>query len=643
MPDKKQSWVEKQKRGNESSNPLIFPLRQSPSKEDLQTLGTYPLATANVNTEESITNIRQNIDKQTFFNKNSEMTQNQHNKFEIIANINSLNIVTPNGKFGQNTYTKTFELLKEYSILDKQSKIKITPSQLILSKEEYKKIINKLKKYGLENGFDIESNFSINSNGEIVDIDYPNGESYIYITKSSEKFNDGGDVNDIDKKMIYDSIRRLVYEDRFKETAMVPIDEVWQYREFDRKNEPIKGDDYLDKIKSVIKKDGFTKPLKLSIDGLLIDGNHRIAAAKELGLKYVPVKMSLSPAGVNKHLAKGIDGYFRNQFNHIWNDKEYIEKLKDGGEVKQKDYSFSKDLLEKLKTSKNDLYFKRIQFNTVGISSFEIKDYGYKVDNYLLTTRAIYPFDSSIKLSSTKADHVKFKEEIYNSLSEKIKFSEKSEKSAKEGFDFYKDLEKNKVYAKDVKSGDIFYKYQIKGNEIVGSIKFQIENEDSEYIDGLVLDFEGEIVEYDSLEKNEIIREIIRGYAYGELNTNKYAKGGNISLQEREELYEKWKDKVNMTASELRSFYNSKEGKEAGLSKAEADKLGIKSGRESARWILKMKETPIHQWTPEMIDWASRQISFISRMSGVRGKLYKNDKPTRKLTALKIWGHNPEK
>ena len=43
-------------------------------------------------------------------------------------------------------------------------------------------------------------------------------------------------------------------------------------------------------------------------------------------------------------------------------------------------------------------------------------------------------------------------------------------------------------------------------------------------------------------------------------------------------------------------------------------------------------------------EWANKQISFISRMKGAKGPL-RDDKgePTRKLLALKIWGHNPEK
>jgi hypothetical protein len=121
----------------------------------------------------------------------------------------------------------------------------------------------------------------------------------------------------------------------------------------------------------------------------------------------------------------------------------------------------------------------------------------------------------------------------------------------------------------------------------------------------------------------------------------RFEKGGEIN---HEETYKKWKSLVNMSKGELENFYNSEEGKEAGLSSEKANELGIHSGRESARWIMKMKDTPHKDWTPKMWEWAKRQISFISRMSGNKGGLY-DDKgnKTRKHTSLLIWGHNPEK
>lgn len=108
--------------------------------------------------------------------------------------------------------------------------------------------------------------------------------------------------------------------------------------------------------------------------------------------------------------------------------------------------------------------------------------------------------------------------------------------------------------------------------------------------------------------------------------------------------YDKWKKLVNMSKSELEKFYNSKDGKEAGLTPSQAKENGIHSGRESARWIIKMKDTAMSNWTPTMWEWAKRQNSFISRMSAARGALYDDKKnKTRKHTSLLIWGHNPEK
>ena len=99
-----------------------------------------------------------------------------------------------------------------------------------------------------------------------------------------------------------------------------------------------------------------------------------------------------------------------------------------------------------------------------------------------------------------------------------------------------------------------------------------------------------------------------------------------------------------MSFSELEKYYNSEKGKESGLTASEAKKEGINSGRQSAKWILKMKKTKKEDWTPEMWRWANKQISFISRMKGNKGPL-KDDKGelTRKAMSLLIWGHDPFK
>lgn len=122
-----------------------------------------------------------------------------------------------------------------------------------------------------------------------------------------------------------------------------------------------------------------------------------------------------------------------------------------------------------------------------------------------------------------------------------------------------------------------------------------------------------------------------------------------IDPSKKKKVWCKWKKLVNMERDELKKFIDSDEGVSAGLSREKAMELGIKSGRESARWLLKMipkGKTFDHaneNWTPKMWEWAQRQNSFNSRMIGVKGPLYDDGKKTRKHLALLIWGHNPEK
>jgi hypothetical protein len=117
----------------------------------------------------------------------------------------------------------------------------------------------------------------------------------------------------------------------------------------------------------------------------------------------------------------------------------------------------------------------------------------------------------------------------------------------------------------------------------------------------------------------------------------------------RQALYARWRQLVNMSAKSLDNWLNHQlelakkdPKKHPGMKQNEAAKLGINTGRQSAKWIMRMKQTAVKDWTPEMWRWAGKQVSFISRMKGVAGPLYdENGEPTRKLLALKVWGHNP--
>lgn len=119
--------------------------------------------------------------------------------------------------------------------------------------------------------------------------------------------------------------------------------------------------------------------------------------------------------------------------------------------------------------------------------------------------------------------------------------------------------------------------------------------------------------------------------------------------EEQDAVYKEWSKLVNMGPKELENFIDSDEGGEAGLSRKEAGKAGsggkkITSGRDSARAIVRMLKRKKTDWTANDWKWAKKQINFINRMKGAKGKMREPDgTPTRKLLALKIWGHNPEK
>jgi hypothetical protein len=49
-------------------------------------------------------------------------------------------------------------------------------------------------------------------------------------------------------------------------------------------------------------------------------------------------------------------------------------------------------------------------------------------------------------------------------------------------------------------------------------------------------------------------------------------------------------------------------------------------------------------WSDNDWKWAGKQVNFINRMKGAQGGMRdEKGRPTRKLLALKVWGHNPEK
>jgi hypothetical protein len=127
-----------------------------------------------------------------------------------------------------------------------------------------------------------------------------------------------------------------------------------------------------------------------------------------------------------------------------------------------------------------------------------------------------------------------------------------------------------------------------------------------------------------------------------------------MTQQEKMSVYKTWKELVNMSATEILEFATSPEGKAAGLPKAEAQKKGIRSGRDSALALIRMIPkgrglvAALENWTPAEWRWAKAQVSFIKRMRGMRSRMVgnpfeRNGSKTRWLSSLLIWGHDPRK
>ena len=112
-----------------------------------------------------------------------------------------------------------------------------------------------------------------------------------------------------------------------------------------------------------------------------------------------------------------------------------------------------------------------------------------------------------------------------------------------------------------------------------------------------------------------------------------------------DEAWKKWRSLVNMTLKELEAFQKTEEGKEA---------LSSENAKESFHFLLKMiptgssYESAEKNWTPLMWKWCKKQNSYISRMRSMRKRMIGNpftrdEKMTKWLKMLLIWGHDPRK
>lgn len=104
------------------------------------------------------------------------------------------------------------------------------------------------------------------------------------------------------------SINLESYEDV---AELVPISELIKIREFDRRTQPKwdkeDSDENIETLKNLFLTNGITRPLIIDYSQsekriLLVEGNHRLNAAIELGLKYMPCRVVRTTRPFPKHI-----------------------------------------------------------------------------------------------------------------------------------------------------------------------------------------------------------------------------------------------------------------------------------------------------------------------------------------------------
>jgi hypothetical protein len=148
----------------------------------------------------------------------------------------------------------------------------------------------------------------------------------------------------------------------------VPVEYLDKIKEFDRTKQPLLSREEYEKLKADIKVNGIKEPLMIYYyqqenTVILAEGNHRLAIAKELGMKSLPCRV-------------------------IRNEKSYDfakEYTKVSGAVPNKHGYVSGDLKPSdigIPTAKQEEYMKKLleKFNKIGITE-SLEDYGLRLND----------------------------------------------------------------------------------------------------------------------------------------------------------------------------------------------------------------------------------------------------------------------
>lgn len=107
--------------------------------------------------------------------------------------------------------------------------------------------------------------------------------------------------------------------------------------------------------------------------------------------------------------------------------------------------------------------------------------------------------------------------------------------------------------------------------------------------------------------------------------------------EEKDDIYDDFYDKVNMTPSELEDWLDTEKSKSVGQDSGDGESIGHKSGRK----IIKIKRTKKAELTDANYEHMQKVNSYIARHKAQKrsGDLKESDW----RYSLKNWGHDPLK
>ena len=169
----------------------------------------------------------------------------------------------------------------------------------IKTEMEHKDTIKKIK----------TGDYTIKESAELIAKDHldENDKYYTKLMKMEKQFDNGGKVENIKSKKgdIKLSLDENWYLDD-TDVELVPVSELIKFREFDRKVNPKYNQDNsrdnINHLKFMFQKEGVKSPLIIEYSPqnnsvLIIEGNHRLNSAIDLGMEYLPARVVLKKYG----------------------------------------------------------------------------------------------------------------------------------------------------------------------------------------------------------------------------------------------------------------------------------------------------------------------------------------------------------